>query len=236
MRMSHSPEVKSSLKQSRAITSKWFIHIFTLVVHNSNPAASTAPLVKFQVLQIWGQKSCQSQKQPLLTWIILKTYVVFFMAFTKGTIASQVLFFMFLFKSSLLFFLQYFLCCTWLQLEKLYIMDAFLKAFFIYFNFLAFLYLLEYLFVKLHPLLRFPFCAMSLFAQPSSKTQDKNICCFLHVVKIIVSLFLICLISQSRSGLRQLVWPHYWSTKLLSYCQGTFLESYSLPDNSSPPS
>lgn len=77
MHMSHSPEVKSFLKQTQAITSKWIIHIFMLV-------------------QIWGQKSCQSQKQPVLTWIILKTYfVVFFVAFTKGATASQVFFFLF---------------------------------------------------------------------------------------------------------------------------------------------
>lgn len=36
MHMSHSPEVKSFLKQTQAITSKWIIHIFMLVVHQQS--------------------------------------------------------------------------------------------------------------------------------------------------------------------------------------------------------
>lgn len=43
--VNHSPEVESSVKQTQAIISKWLIHIFMLVLHNSNPAASTVPLL-----------------------------------------------------------------------------------------------------------------------------------------------------------------------------------------------
>lgn len=35
------PEVKSSLKQTQAVISKWLIHLFMQVVHNTKAAAST---------------------------------------------------------------------------------------------------------------------------------------------------------------------------------------------------
>lgn len=129
MHVNHSPEVKSSLKQTQALISKWLIHIFMLVVHYSNlrPLQSQWSAPQMPDLQVWGQNS-----EDLGCFFLYGLCV----------------------------------CCTRLQLEYRNSYKRCICKNIVNFNLHSFLYLLQYLFVKFHPLLRFASYAMSLSAQP----------------------------------------------------------------------